>query len=56
MKGQPPGLAEFVANMCAMKRSQQPEDLVGGALFLASDDSDFISGQLLVIDGGMAMH
>ncbi len=56
MKGQPPGLAEFVANMSAMKKSQQPEDLVGGAIFLASDESDFISGQLLVVDGGMAMH
>jgi len=56
MKGQPPGLAEFVASMSAMKKSQQPEDLVGAALFLASDESDFISGQLLVVDGGMAMH
>jgi 3-oxoacyl-[acyl-carrier protein] reductase len=56
MPGQPPGLAEFVASMCAMKRSQMPEDLVGGAIFLASAESDFISGQLLVIDGGMAMH
>jgi len=56
MKGQPPGLAEFVANMSAMKKSQQPEDLVGAALFLASDESDFISGQMLVVDGGMAMH
>jgi NAD(P)-dependent dehydrogenase (short-subunit alcohol dehydrogenase family) len=56
MKGQPPGLAEFVASMSAMKKSQQPEDLVGAALFLASDESDFISGQMLVVDGGMAMH
>ena len=56
MKGQPPGLAEFVSSMSAMKKSQQPEDLVGGALFLASDESDFISGHLLVVDGGMAMY
>ncbi len=56
MPGQPPGLAEFSASMCALKRSQQPEDLVGTMLFLASDDSDFISGQLINVDGGGAMH
>ena len=56
MPGQPPGLPEFVASMTFMKRSQMPEDLVGGAIFLASEESDFISGQMLVVDGGMALH
>lgn len=36
----------------AIKRSSQPNDMVGAALFLASKDSDFMSGQTLVIDGG----
>jgi NAD(P)-dependent dehydrogenase (short-subunit alcohol dehydrogenase family) len=56
MPGQPPGLAEFAASMCALKRNQQPEDLMGTALFLASDLSDFITGQLINVDGGGAMH
>jgi NAD(P)-dependent dehydrogenase (short-subunit alcohol dehydrogenase family) len=56
MPGQPPGLAEFVASMVHLKRNQQPTDLVGPALFLASDDSDFITGQLIAVDGGMALH
>ncbi len=56
MPGQPSGLAEFVASMCALKRNQQPEDLMGTALFLASDLSDFITGQLINVDGGAAMH
>ena len=41
----------LVAKRC-IQREQQPEDLVGTALFLASDDSDFISGQTIVVDGG----
>ena len=34
------------------KRSQVEQDLVGTVLFLASSDSDFTTGQLLVVDGG----
>ncbi len=56
MPGQPPGMAEFAASMSAMRRSQQPEDLVGTALFLASEDSDFITGQMINVDGGSARH
>lgn len=40
----------------AIKRLQYPEDLVGAAIFLASDDSDFITGQTIVVDGGTFMH
>ncbi|ALQ29451.1 dehydrogenase [Arthrobacter sp. YC-RL1] len=36
----------------ALKRASQPEDIVGAALFLASEDSSFITGQTLVVDGG----
>tara|TARA_Y100001934_G_scaffold71956_1_gene89554 strand:- start:11969 stop:12727 length:759 start_codon:yes stop_codon:yes gene_type:complete len=40
----------------ALKRIETPEDLVGACLFLASAESDFITGQSLVVDGGSAMH
>ena len=40
----------------ALKRVETPDDLVGACLFLASSDSDFITGQSLVVDGGSAMH
>ena len=56
MPGQPPGLAEFAASMCALGRNEQPEDLVGTAVFLASDDSDYVTGQLINVDGGGAMY
>ena len=40
----------------SLKRAAYPEDLVGTAIFLASDDSNFITGQLIVHDGGMSFH
>ena len=40
----------------ALKRDQEPEDLVGTAVFLCSPDSDFVTGQTLVVDGGAQMH
>ena len=39
-----------------LNRLQQPEDLLGALIFLASDDSDFITGQVLLVDGGRVMH
>jgi meso-butanediol dehydrogenase/(S,S)-butanediol dehydrogenase/diacetyl reductase len=38
-----------------MKRPETPEDVVGMALFLASADSDYITGQSFHVDGGMHM-
>jgi 3-oxoacyl-[acyl-carrier protein] reductase len=40
----------------ALKRLQKPEDLVGAIVFFASPESDFITGQTLVVDGGACMH
>jgi 3-oxoacyl-[acyl-carrier protein] reductase len=39
-----------------LKRVQGPGDLVGAVVFFASADSDFITGQSLVVDGGAFMH
>ena len=44
--------SERTVNSRAFKRPQQPQDLVGGAVFLASPASDFMTGQSLAIDGG----
>jgi 3-oxoacyl-[acyl-carrier protein] reductase len=35
-----------------IKRVQTPEDLLGPMLFLVSPDSDFMTGQMVVADGG----
>jgi NAD(P)-dependent dehydrogenase (short-subunit alcohol dehydrogenase family) len=38
--------------MIPMGRYGLPEDLVGPAVFLASRDSDYVTGQTLYVDGG----
>ena len=39
-----------------MKRGETPEDITGMAVFLASADSDYITGQSYHVDGGVAMN
>ena len=34
----------------------RPEDVVGAAVFLCGPDSDFVTGQTMVIDGGQYFH
>ncbi len=43
---------QFMIDACPMKRAGQPEDIANVALFLASDDSSFIDGQVIKVDGG----
>ncbi len=40
----------------AFKREQLPQDLTGTLVYLASADSDFVTGQVLVVDGGSVTH
>jgi NAD(P)-dependent dehydrogenase (short-subunit alcohol dehydrogenase family) len=40
----------------ALKREEEPEDIVGALIFFASGESDFITGQTLLVDGGSVMH
>jgi NAD(P)-dependent dehydrogenase (short-subunit alcohol dehydrogenase family) len=41
-----------VRNSRAFKRDAYPQDLLGTLIFLASGDSDFVTGQSIVVDGG----
>jgi 3-oxoacyl-[acyl-carrier protein] reductase len=45
----------MVTYMSAMRRTLEPEDLTGTAVFFASDDANFVTGQTLCVDGGGAM-
>ena len=45
-----------MAKSRALKRDQFPKDLLGTLIFLCSDDSDFMTGQTLLVDGGRSMH
>jgi len=40
----------------AIQRDEQAEDLAGPVFFLASPDANFMSGQMLVVDGGKIKH
>ena len=40
----------------AIKRPQLPDDLVGTVFYLLSDASNFLTGQMINVDGGRAMH
>jgi NAD(P)-dependent dehydrogenase (short-subunit alcohol dehydrogenase family) len=55
---QPYGPARFeeLLKSQSLKRLEVPDDLVGTAAFLASDDSQFMTGQGLTVDGGNAFH
>ncbi len=44
-----------VVPLRALQRVEYPQDLVGTVIFLASSDSDFITGQTIAVNGGMTM-
>lgn len=44
---------DVVPQMQAIKRAQEPADLVGTMAFLASDDAAFVTGQTIWVDGGL---
>jgi len=49
-------MMDAVAAQRCFTREQQPQDLIGGLVFLASPASDFMTGQNLLIDGGHYMY
>jgi len=48
-------LFESVVAAQLIKRREEPEDVAGAVVFLASADSDLITGQLIIVDGGHVM-
>jgi NAD(P)-dependent dehydrogenase (short-subunit alcohol dehydrogenase family) len=40
----------------ALKRMGQPQDMVGAALFLLSDEASWVTGQILAVDGGQTFR
>ena len=51
-----PPLDELQIPSRCLKRPAKPEDLIGLALFLASNESSFITGQMVVHDGGLSLY
>ena len=52
----PVPLDEIQMSMRCIKGPVYPEDLVGTAVYLASDDSRLVTGQLIIHDGGVSLH
>ena len=52
--GQPPGTIARIASTIPMGRMGEASEVAKAALFLASDDSSFITGIELFVDGGRA--
>lgn len=46
----------FIARTSVIPRYGQPEDLAGAALYLASDLASYVTGQSIVVDGGLTMR
>jgi 3-oxoacyl-[acyl-carrier protein] reductase len=55
LKTVPQDLLDKFASMTMLKRLGQPEEIARVALFLASDDSSYITGQTIQADGGMRL-
>lgn len=53
--GSTPESAAYIASLHAMGRVAKPQELADAVLFLVSDDSSFITGSELVVDGGLSI-
>ena len=52
----PREFTEFQLKVRSLKRIETPEDLTGTLIYLASSDSDFVTGQTILVDGGSVFH
>ncbi len=53
--GTDPEFIKFLENMHALKRRAQPEEVAASALYLASDLSSFVTGSMVLVDGGVSI-
>jgi NAD(P)-dependent dehydrogenase (short-subunit alcohol dehydrogenase family) len=51
-----PGVAEKAARRIPLSRIGDPKEIVGAALYLASDASSYTTGSILTVDGGVALR
>jgi 3-oxoacyl-[acyl-carrier protein] reductase len=56
LEGTNPEFEKAILDETALKRYGTPDDIAASAIFLASDEADFITGELLIVAGGRGMH
>lgn len=56
VRNNPPEAQESMAKASLQRRAAHPDEMIGPALFLASDASSFVTGQVVIADGGLVPH
>jgi NAD(P)-dependent dehydrogenase (short-subunit alcohol dehydrogenase family) len=56
VRANPDDAQERMANASLQRRMAHPDEMIGPALFLASDAASFVTGQVLIADGGLVPH
>jgi NAD(P)-dependent dehydrogenase (short-subunit alcohol dehydrogenase family) len=56
VRNNPPEAIESMKNACFMKRAAHPDEMVGPALLLCSDAGSYMTGQVVIVDGGLTPH
>ena len=51
----PESMMGMIKMMSALRRNLEPEEITGTAVYLASDDSDAVTGQVIPVDAGVTM-
>jgi len=56
VRNNPPEVQQSMAKAAPMGRAAHPDEMVGPALFLASDAGSFVTSQVVLADGGLIPH
>jgi NAD(P)-dependent dehydrogenase (short-subunit alcohol dehydrogenase family) len=56
VRSNPPAAIASMKNACFMKRAAHPDEMVGPALLMCSDAGSYLTGQVIIVDGGLTPH